>query len=267
MARTRNLKPGFFTSDQLAECSFPARLLFAGLWVVSDREGRLEDRPKKIKAEVFPHDALDVDALLNDLVAQKLILRYSIGEDKYIQVLTFKQHQNPHIKEAGSSIPAPDMPGTSTGQAPDEPGLLPSSFSLPPSPNHLVLPLEEDLKTIPPVSAPPSGVAEAKPADFSESEKPKMKRGSRLDAHLKATFDSEDTPQAWGEWAFAPKQGLTVEEIRFAWEEFVDYWRGVPGQKGCKLDWEGTWRNRCRVAIKDKKRKEELNGLYARKRA
>lgn len=24
---------------------------------------------------------------------------------------------------------------------------------------------------------------------------------------------------------------------------FADYWRGVPGQKGRKLDWAGTWRN------------------------
>lgn len=29
--------------------------------------------------------------------------------------------------------------------------------------------------------------------------------------------------------------------------EFVDYWRAVPGQKGCKLDWLATWRNRMRT--------------------
>jgi hypothetical protein len=28
--------------------------------------------------------------------------------------------------------------------------------------------------------------------------------------------------------------------------EFVDYWRGVPGQRGKKLDWPATWRNRMR---------------------
>lgn len=26
-------------------------------------------------------------------------------------------------------------------------------------------------------------------------------------------------------------------------ERFVDYWRGVPGAKGRKLDWDATWRN------------------------
>src|SRR5437660_1331440 len=29
-------------------------------------------------------------------------------------------------------------------------------------------------------------------------------------------------------------------------DEFRDYWHGVPGTRGCKLDWEATWRNRCR---------------------
>jgi hypothetical protein len=28
--------------------------------------------------------------------------------------------------------------------------------------------------------------------------------------------------------------------------EFVDYWRGVPGAKGKKLNWVATWRNRMR---------------------
>lgn len=26
-------------------------------------------------------------------------------------------------------------------------------------------------------------------------------------------------------------------------DAFVDHWRSVPGQKGCKLDWSATWRN------------------------
>jgi hypothetical protein len=28
--------------------------------------------------------------------------------------------------------------------------------------------------------------------------------------------------------------------------EFRDYWAAVPGQKGVKLDWPATWRNRIR---------------------
>ena len=50
MARARNIKPGFFANENLAECDPLARLLFAGLWCLADREGRLEDRPKRIAA-------------------------------------------------------------------------------------------------------------------------------------------------------------------------------------------------------------------------
>lgn len=32
--------------------------------------------------------------------------------------------------------------------------------------------------------------------------------------------------------------------------EFRDYWRGIGGEKGRKLDWEGTWRNWCRRQAK-----------------
>lgn len=58
MARSRNIKPAFFFNEQLAEVAPLGRLLFIGLWTIADREGRLEDRPRKIKAEVLAYDDL-----------------------------------------------------------------------------------------------------------------------------------------------------------------------------------------------------------------
>ena len=74
--RARNLKPGFFKNEQLAELPYECRLLFAGLWCVADREGRLEDRPRRIKMELFPGDSCDVDDMLNQLHRHGLIVRY-----------------------------------------------------------------------------------------------------------------------------------------------------------------------------------------------
>ena len=105
--RARNIKPGFYKNEQLAECSFEARLLFPGLWMMADREGRLENRPKKIKAEVFPFDSVDVKSLLDELCVNDLILCYEIEGCKFIQVANFLKHQMPHHKEANSIIPAP----------------------------------------------------------------------------------------------------------------------------------------------------------------
>lgn len=107
MARTRFLKPSFFTNDNLAEISPLGRILFAGLWCHADREGRLIDRPKKMKVEILPYDECEVDNLLNDLQDREFIFRYSVGEENYIQITKFSVHQKPHYKESASSIPPP----------------------------------------------------------------------------------------------------------------------------------------------------------------
>lgn len=108
MARSRTLKPGFFQNEYLAELEPLARLLFEGLWCIADRDGRLEDRPKKIKVEILPYDNCDVDKLLNNLANAKepFIVRYIHEEVRYIQITNFPKHQNPHPKEPESSIPA-----------------------------------------------------------------------------------------------------------------------------------------------------------------
>ncbi|WP_289365882.1 hypothetical protein [Pantoea stewartii] len=107
MARSRNIKPGFFTNDELAECSPLARLLFAGLWTIADKEGRLDDRPKKIKALVLPFDNVNCDDCLKQLHDRQFINRYSVDGNAYIQISNWKKHQNPHCKEAASEIPEP----------------------------------------------------------------------------------------------------------------------------------------------------------------
>ncbi|WP_343103178.1 hypothetical protein [Escherichia coli] len=116
MARSRNIKPDFFTNDELAECHPLGRLLFAGLWTIADKEGRLDDRPKKIKAMLLPFDEADCDALLQQLNDHKFIIRYRVNGECYIQISNWKKHQNPHCKEAASEIPAPLENDKSTGQ-------------------------------------------------------------------------------------------------------------------------------------------------------
>lgn len=105
MARSRNIKPGFFTNDELAECSPLARILFAGLWTIADKEGRLDDRPKKIKALVLPFDNVDCEDCLKQLHDRKFINRYTVNGEGYIQISNWRKHQNPHCKEAASEIP------------------------------------------------------------------------------------------------------------------------------------------------------------------
>lgn len=107
MARSRNIKPGFFQNDVLAEKPALTRILFQGLWSIADREGRLEDRVKKIKAACLPFDDVDIDAALNDLASSSdpFIIRYTVAERKYIQVVNWHRHQSPHVREPESNIP------------------------------------------------------------------------------------------------------------------------------------------------------------------
>lgn len=105
MARSRNIKPGFFTNEDLVELDFATRLLFAGLWTQADRDGRLEDRPKKLKMAIFPADNVDVDAMLASLHGAKLIVRYEVNGVQYIRIPSWSKHQNPHHTEKASEIP------------------------------------------------------------------------------------------------------------------------------------------------------------------
>ena len=105
MARARNIKPGFFTNEELVELPFSTRLLFIGLWTLADREGRLEDKPKRIKMHLFPADEINVDDALSSLQDSGFLVRYEVEGARYIQVLAFRKHQNPHRDEKPSSIP------------------------------------------------------------------------------------------------------------------------------------------------------------------
>ena len=107
MGRTRQLKPEFFVDEDLANCSRDARLCFAGLWTLADREGRLEDRPKRIKAQIFPYDDLDTEPLLAELAEHRFIVRYEAGGRKLIAIRTFAKHQRCHVRENASELPAP----------------------------------------------------------------------------------------------------------------------------------------------------------------
>lgn len=128
MSRSRNIKPTFFINELLPEIAPLGRLLFIGLWCISDREGRLEDRPKRIKIELLPSDDCDVDQLLDALQSRDFIRRYEIEGHRFIQVVNFAKHQSPHHQERESRIPAPESfevnQGRVRGKPRTNPGLI-----------------------------------------------------------------------------------------------------------------------------------------------
>jgi hypothetical protein len=128
MARARNIKPALFKNEILGVADPMLTLLFEGLWLLADREGRLEDRPLRIKGELFPYrDGLNIDEMLNWLDASGFIIRYSVDVKRFIQVENFTKHQNPHKNEAPSEIPLASMGCTTSDKIGTSPELIGSA--------------------------------------------------------------------------------------------------------------------------------------------
>jgi hypothetical protein len=107
VARQRILHPDFFTDADLLSLPPLHRLLFAGLWCLADREGRLLDRPRDLKLRILPADKADVDAMLHDLASLGMVLRYEVDGVRCLQVAGFDKYQKPHPRETQSLLPRP----------------------------------------------------------------------------------------------------------------------------------------------------------------
>ncbi len=116
MSRIRSIKPGFFRDVDLGELPVLARVLFAGLWTEADREGRLADKPRQLKADLLPFDECDPDALLALLAAAGFITRYEANGHRYLAIHNWAKHQVINVREPASTIPA--LCENSTGTVP-----------------------------------------------------------------------------------------------------------------------------------------------------
>ena len=92
MAKIRGIKPEFWTDEDIVELSIPARLLFIGMWNFACDNGHLADKPRQIKMRILPSDDVNVDELLDELVARERILR----DGQTITIPKFTHHQRPH---------------------------------------------------------------------------------------------------------------------------------------------------------------------------
>ncbi len=134
MARARNIKPSFFTNELLGTCDPMIALLFAGLWCLADKDGILEDRPLRIKAELFPYrDNQDVNGYLTELQRLGFVTRYEANGSRYILVNEFEKHQHPHHTEKPKGYPKPQAKSRECSLTPLSNGYTPSDSLIPDS--------------------------------------------------------------------------------------------------------------------------------------
>jgi hypothetical protein len=111
MARARLIKAEFFRNEVLGHLPPLARLTFVGLWTLADREGLLQDRPGRIKVDLFPYDLTvtddEIDGYLEVFDRHDLIMRYVVDRQPLIAITKWRTHQRPHPREIKSTLPQP----------------------------------------------------------------------------------------------------------------------------------------------------------------
>ena len=96
VARIRTIKPEFWCSRQVAECSTNARLLFVGLWNFCDDHGIHPADAKQLKMEVYPADNFtdcDIVNMVTELRNVGLVAQYQCSQSRYWWHVTGWSHQ------------------------------------------------------------------------------------------------------------------------------------------------------------------------------
>lgn len=249
MARARNIKPAIMDNEDLSDFDPLTRLLFVYLWMLADREGRLEDRPKRIAAQALPYDrAVDVESMLNDLNEGKFINRYEIKAYRVIQITSFLKHQTPHGTEKDSVLP--DESGMFKVHVRGNNGYATGEFTLSheidsgkkQSDNSVLTVKELSINTLIPDSLIPDSSLTSVSEGTQSAKPPAQPRGSRLDPDWVL-------PKAWGDWALSEFPHWSAEDVRQEALKFKDHWLSEAGSKARKQDWQATWRKWCRSDI------------------
>lgn len=135
MARIRSVHPDICQSETMAALDARLERTFVRLWTHCDDEGRCEDRPKIIKAAIYPeHDGQTpeiIDAELAMLAEDNLLIRYESGGKRYIQVRSWHKYQKPQKKRPSKYPPPigwnPEDDEPSTGEVRDKDDSPPAS--------------------------------------------------------------------------------------------------------------------------------------------
>jgi hypothetical protein len=97
MARSRILKPEYWSDEKLALVSREARLTFAGLWTCSDDYGVTKGHPALLKAQIFPYDVdLPIEEFggwLADLERIGVIDPFTADGESFFYIRNFSDHQ------------------------------------------------------------------------------------------------------------------------------------------------------------------------------
>ena len=216
MARSRTLKPEFWTDEVIVELSFAARLFYQGCWnfALCDH-GHIDATPKGLKLKIFPADDVDPVALLGELIAHGRLIRKSTPDGRpYMQIGTLSKHTKMDTRW-NTRCPYCAVESTAKPAGPHAD-----------SDEHTETRESTDEHTETRSSKGKEGKGKEGKGDGAR------KRGTRIPDDFAIT----EQMRAWA--------GERVPLVDIAWhtENFVSYWRSK-ARENTKLDWYLTWQN------------------------
>jgi hypothetical protein len=173
---------------------------------MADVEGRMEDRPREMKAKLLPFDDVNIETILAELETQGRIDRYKVKGLKVVQIVGFLKHQRIMGREAEgkSEYPPNGKPWKTMGNSgltrvkPGNPNTPPlgktmGNQGIPGSPSSPSASSSPSLSPTPPITPSPSSPPSSptpKPHKADEDFIPKLKamecyKGIDIDTEVK----------------------------------------------------------------------------------
>lgn len=107
------IKPEFWQDEKIGQLPILCRLLYIGLWNLSDDYGVAKGSSVWIKGQLFPYDGAEVDVrkvedALDHLEQSGRIVKFMQNGEEYYDIPKFREHQviNRPSKQRNPSLPA-----------------------------------------------------------------------------------------------------------------------------------------------------------------
>jgi len=225
MSRIRTIKPGFWKHEELSALPPETHMMAAALLNYADDEGYFNANPKLIKGDCCPlrDDSVNIHGMISDL-SNIGYLRIGKGMDGriYGHVINFLEHQKVN-RPYPSKIKDLEIEW---------------GCSLNDHGKHTERSLPEKEKEKEYINKPPYT--------------PPLKKNSRG-----TRWNEDEVPEFWLAEARNKYPHWSAEFLEDVVGNFCDYWKGVSGAKGVKMDWQATFRNTCRMQNKQFQKPED----------
>lgn len=262
MPRIRTIKPEFFRSPDTAKASFEARILFQALWCWANDWGIGETNINGLLGMAFPdEDGIGKERLLGLLAEVRDcygVRFYTVRQRHFYFIPSWDDHQRTQ-RRAFLRLPLPDdQDATDDLRLPDKQGnSYPKQGSSAQAQGNVRAGKGKGkgkgTGEVGNLSLVGGGVGgEVIPQPDAPAKAVATTRGTRIAVNYIPPDQVIQTMRA--EFPF-----ITRDEWASEHRQFVDYWQAQAGSRGCKLDWDATWRSWMRREFRKDKYSQRVS--------